>query len=303
MDSALHQHYTSGGRRSIPASTGIGLRPPHHAWVIERRPPVSWFEVHAENFMTHGLLVGELDSIALKYPLSLHCVGLSLGSVARPEKAHLHRLRELVTRCNPDLISDHLAWNAVDGMHLPDLLPLPYTEEALEVVIRNVHHVQDFLRRQILLENPSTYTYIAHSTLSEAEFLAEVALQTGCGVLLDVNNVYVSARNQNSDPNRALVHFLDTVSAQSIGEIHLAGHTIAEGDGTRELLVDDHGSRVSPDVWGLYGEAVATLGPVPTLIEWDNRIPIFSVLEEEASIADSLMSARALGETSRVVAA
>jgi len=302
MNSALHQHFASGGR-SIPASTGIGLRPPHHAWVIERRPPVSWFEVHAENFMTHGVLVDELDSIALKYPLSLHCVGLSVGSVAPPEKTHLHRLRELVARCNPDLISDHLAWNAVDGMHLPDLLPLPYTEEALQVVIRNVHYAQDVLRRQILLENPSRYTNLAHSTLSEAEFLAEVALQTGCGVLLDVNNLYVSARNQDSDPNRALTHFLGTVSAQCIGEIHLAGHTIAEGDGTRELLVDDHGSRVCPDVWGLYGEAVAILGPVPTVIEWDNRIPIFSVLEEEASIADSLMTALGVGEAARVVAA
>jgi uncharacterized protein len=302
MDSALNPHYASGGR-SIPASAGIGLRPLHHAWVIERQPSVSWFEVHAENFMTHGVLVDELDSIALKYPLSLHCVGLSLGSVALPERTHLHRLRELVARCNPYLISDHLAWNAVDGMHLPDLLPLPYTEEALQVVIRNVQQVQEILQRQILLENPSRYTHIAHSTLSEAEFLAELALRTGCGVLLDINNVYVSARNQDSDPHRALAHFLDTLSAQCIGEIHLAGHTVAEGDGTRELLVDDHGSRVCPDVWGLYREAVATLGPVPTVIEWDNRIPAFSVLEEEASIAASLMSALDVGEADRVVAA
>jgi uncharacterized protein len=302
MDSALHPHYASGGR-PVPALAGIGLRPPHHAWVIERRPPVSWFEVHAENFMTHGVLVDELDSIAAHYPLSLHCVGLSLGSVALPERTHLQRLRELVAKCNPDLISDHLAWNAVDGMHLPDLLPLPYTEESLEVVIRNVHHVQDVLRRRILVENPSRYTCIAHSTLTEAEFLAEVALQTGCGVLLDVNNVYVSARNQDTDPKRALAHFLETVSAQCIGEIHLAGHALTEGDGTRELLIDDHGSRVCPDVWALYGEAIATLGPVPTLIEWDNQIPIFSVLEEEASTAESLISALGVGAADDVVAA
>jgi uncharacterized protein len=259
--------------------------------------------VHAENFMTCGVLVSELDSIASHYPVSLHCVGLSLGSIALPERTHLHRLRELVARYSPHLISDHLAWNAVDGMHLPDLLPLPYTEEALRVVIRNVLHVQDALHRQILLENPSTYTQIACSTLSEPEFLAEVALRTGCGVLLDVNNVYVSARNQNSDPTRALAHFLDTVPAQSIGEIHLAGHAIAESERIAGILVDDHGSRVCADVWALYRVALATLGPVPTLIEWDNRIPLFSVLKEEASTADSLMSDVGAGEADHVVAA
>ena len=288
MNTPLHQSFGIASR-PISASAGIGLRPPHHSWVIEQRPRIPWFEVHAENFMTHGMLLSELDSIASEYPVSLHCVGLSLGSVTPPESTHLQRLRELVARYSPDLISDHLAWNAVDGIHLPDFLPLPYTEEALWVVIRNVFHVQDVLQRQILLENPSKYVRLADSTLSEAEFLGEIVRRTGCGVLLDVNNLYVSTRNQDVDPTQALAHFLDTVSAGSIGEIHLAGHSILDGAPCRGMLLDDHGSRVSPEVWALYSAALGAVGLVPTLIEWDTRIPVFSVLEEEASVAHSLM--------------
>jgi uncharacterized protein len=302
MNTALRQSFGIASR-PISASAGIGLRPPHHSWVIEHRPRVPWFEVHAENFMAHVVLLSELDSIASEYPVSLHCVGLSLGSVTLPESTHLHRLRELVARYSPGLISDHLAWNAVDGIHLPDLLPLPYTEEALRVVIRNVSHVQDVLQRQILLENPSRYVRLPESTLSEPEFLAEVVLRTGCGVLLDVNNLYVSARNQEVDPTQTLAHFLDTVSTESIREVHLAGHSILDRAPCRSMLLDDHGSRISPEVWALYSAAVGAVGPVPTLIEWDTRIPVFNVLEEEASIAHSLMLEVVDGDANHVVAA
>ena len=287
--SALLYHGPEAAGRPISAAAGLGLRPPHHAWVLEQRPPVAWFEVHAESFMTRGAARSELDAIASHYPLSLHCVGLSLGSTTRPESSHLRWLQELVSRYCPDLISDHLAWSAVDGVHLPDLLPLPYTEEALRVVIRNVLFVQEVLQRQILLENPSRYVPLAASALTETEFLAEVVLRTGCGVLLDVNNIYVSARNQRHDPQECLESFLESVSAQSVREVHLAGYSVDTGPGRRELLLDDHGSRVCPEVWALYATALRTVGPVPTLVEWDTRIPAFSVLEEQASIAQALL--------------
>jgi uncharacterized protein len=287
MNTALIQQPVTG-YRSVPGFAGIGLRPQHHAWVIEHRPKVAWFEVHAENFMTRGALLEELEVIAPDYPLSLHAVGLSLGSIALPESRHLSRLRELVTRFEPDLVSDHLSWSAVPGAHLPDLLPLPYTEESLRVVIRNVQHVQDVLKREILLENPSRYLEGTDSTLSEAEFLAEVVLRTGCGILLDVNNLYVSAVNCQQDPATVLEDFLGTLPLESINEIHLAGHSSMELEDGRPLRLDDHGSRVCPEVWTQYQAAIDTLGFVPTLIEWDTRIPPFEVLQEESSLAESL---------------
>jgi uncharacterized protein (UPF0276 family) len=284
----------TSGFTERPAA-GIGLRPQHHAWVIQHRPKIAWFEVHAENFMTHGPLLDDLEWIARDYPLSLHAVGLSLGSVSPPERDHLNHLRELVTRFEPDLVSDHLSWSAVQGTHFPDLLPLPYTEEALRVVIRNVHQVQDVLKREILLENPSRYVDSFDSALTEAEFLAEVVLRTGCGVLLDINNLYVSAINRGVDPATELDNFLNTVPLESFNEIHLGGHSSVELDDGRPLRLDDHGSRVCAEVWAEYQAAVAVLGFVPTLVEWDTRIPEFEVLQQEASVAQSLMqeSARA----------
>ena len=199
--------------RPIPAAAGIGLRPLHHAWVIQQRPEAAWFEVHAENFMLHAPLREDLELIALHYPLSFHAVGLSLGSVNAPASDHLHQLRELVTRFEPQLVSDHLSWSRIADVHLPDLLPLPYTEEALHGVIRNVHRVQDVLKREILLENPSRYvTQAGTGLMSEADFLAEVVLRTGCGVLLDINNMYVSAVNRGTDPAGDLDEFLSIVA-------------------------------------------------------------------------------------------
>ncbi len=243
-----------------PAMAGIGLRPVHHSLLLEERPKVAWLEVHAENFMTHGAMRTDLGSIAQHYPLSIHAVGLSVGSVGLPESGHLRQLRELVAHLQPDLVSDHLSWSAVDGVHLPDFLPLPYTEEALEVVIRNVVHVQEYLGRQLLLENPSTHLELPQSALTEAEFLAEITLRTGCGVLLDLNNLFVSARNRGIDAGKVLQRFLEVLPEEAIGEIHLAGHRVADNVQRSALRSDAHGS----SVWDLYAAAIRELGPVPT---------------------------------------
>jgi uncharacterized protein (UPF0276 family) len=195
----------------------------------------------------------------------------------------------LIEHLQPDLVSDHLSWSAVDGVHFPDLLPLPYTEEALQVVIRNVVHVQNCLGRQLLLENPSTYLELPQSTLTEAEFLAEITLRTGCGVLLDLNNLFVSASNRGSDAGKALQHFLEVIPEEAICEIHLGGHRIAGSTHRSDFRIDDHGSPVCPSVWDLYTRAIQELGPVPTLIEWDNMIPPFQTLLEEAETAQSVL--------------
>ena len=239
--------------------------------------------------MTHNGLLADLDAVASDYPISLHGVGLSLGSVSLPHTEHLNRFRELVSRFEPDLVSDHLSWSTVEGIHIPDFLPLPYTEESLRFVIRNVNHVQDVLRHQILLENPSKYLQLPESALSEAEFLAELVLRTGCGVLLDVNNLYVSAVNQELQPDASLAGFLETVAPESISELHLAGHTSVRTADGRQFRVDDHGSRVSTEVWTLYEAALAHLGPLPTLIEWDTGLPDFALLQSEASAAEAIM--------------
>ena len=301
MNSGLTQQ-PPAGLRSIPAAAGIGLGPQHYAWVIQHRPKVAWLEVHAENFMTHGPLLADLELIARHYPLSLHAVGLSLGSVAPPEHEHLNHLRELVIRFEPDLVSDHLSWSAVRGTHFPELLPLPYTEESLRVVIRNVHQVQDALKREILLENPTRYVDSADSAFSEAEFLSEVVLRTGCGVLLDLDNLHVSAVNRGADPAAELDHFLNILPPESFHEIHLAGHSSVQVENGWPLRLDDHGSRACAEVWAQYRAAVAALGCVPTLIEWDTRVPAFEVLQQEASVAQSLMHDSAQGSAIRATA-
>jgi uncharacterized protein (UPF0276 family) len=272
----------------ISATAGIGLRLPHHQWLIEQRPVVSWLEVHPENYMTEGSASEELDRIAGDYPLSLHAVGLSLGSVGGPDSAHLERLKELVTRYQPHLVSDHLSWSAVDGIHLPDLLPLPYTDESLDVFSAGVDRVQSALKRPILVENPSRYLSLPHS-MPEAAFLAEIVRRTGCGVLLDVNNIYVSALNCGADPDSQLRDYLKRIPGRSIGELHVAGHTTLTDEKGRQQRVDDHGSEICGPVWQLLRIAVAALGPRPTLIEWDTRLPAFEVLQGEASVAQWIL--------------
>jgi len=268
-------------RGPIPAHAGSGLRFPHHRVVAESRPDIAWLEVHTENYMGGGTPLHYLDVIRRDYPISLHGVGLSLGSAEGIDAAHLARVREVAARIEPGLVSEHLSWSVAGGIYLADLLPLPMTEEALGIVCRHVDQVQNALDRRLLIENPSSYLQFSHSTIPEWEFLAEVAARTGCGILCDVNNVYVSACNHGWDASQ----YLAGLPVNAIGEIHLAGHTVREANG-RTLRIDDHGSPVSEAVWSLYAEALKLFGPVPTLIEWDTNIPAFDVLLDEAKRAE-----------------
>jgi len=265
------------------AAAGIGLRAPHHREFLERTPEVGWLEVHSENFFGDGGFDRHvLDSVRARYPISLHGVGLALGSAdatpAARERfdAHLAALARLVGEIEPALVSEHLCWGAIDARHFNDLLPMPYTEVALRHVIARVSRIQDALSRPILVENVSSYLAFAASAIPELEFLDAVARSTGCGVLLDVNNLHVNAVNHGFDAAAAL----DALAAGSVGEIHLAGHLV-----TDDFLIDDHGSRVAPAVWALYDRALARFGAAPTLIEWDTDVPPLSVLLDEAGIA------------------
>jgi uncharacterized protein len=273
------------GCNPIPAKAGVGLRFRHHQEVLEARPAAAWFEVHTENYMGGGSAPAYLDAIRRDYPVSLHGTGLSLGSAEGLDQAYLARVREVVERVEPGLVSEHISFSVAGGTYLADLLPLPMTEEALGVVCRNVAQVQDCLKRKILVENPSTYLQFRHSTIPEWEFLALVAKRTGCGILCDVNNIYVSACNHGWRAST----YLAALPPAAIGEIHLAGHSVRKIDDTRTLRIDDHGSRVAPEVWTLYAGAIARFGPVPTLIEWDTDVPPMAVLLEEAAHAAALI--------------
>jgi uncharacterized protein (UPF0276 family) len=270
---------------AVPAAAGIGLRFQHHCVVQETRPEVAWLEVHTENYMGCGPSIRILEGIRRDYPISLHGVGLSLGSADAPDLNHLRGVGDLERRIEPGLISEHLSWGIVDGVYLGDLLPLPLTEEALDTVCRHVDEVQTVLKRKILVENPSSYLRYAHSTIPEWEFLTLLAQRTGCGILCDVNNLYISACNHGWDA----LAYLDALPAAAIGEIHLAGHSLKLLDGGRSLRLDDHGSRVTPAVWELYAQALERFGPVPTLVEWDTNIPPLDVLLGEAAHAGALL--------------
>ena len=267
---------------SIPAQAGIGLRFQHHQAVVEARPAVAWFEVHTENYMGGGTPLRYLEAVRDEYPVSLHGTGLSVGSAEGLNELHLERVERVIERIEPGLVSEHLSWSVVGGTYLADLLPLPMTEEALEIVCRNVDHAQTHLRRRILIENPSSYLCYTHSTIPEWEFIATLADRTGCGILCDVNNIYVSARNHGWRAS----DYLAALPKDAVGEIHLAGHTVRHLQGGRTIRIDDHGSRVDPAVWTLYAEALARFGPLPTLIEWDTNVPALAVLHEEAARAD-----------------
>jgi uncharacterized protein len=269
-----------------PARAGIGLRAPHVAEIAATRPDLGWLEVHAENYMSGTPAVRRLEALRRDYPLSLHGVGLSLGSVHGLDAAHLGRLRDLADRLAPCLLSEHLSWSVADGAYLNHLVPLPYTEESLAIVAANLERAQDRLGRRVLVENPASYLRFAHSSIPEAEFLAELTRRTGCGVLCDVNNLFVSAANVGL-PSLA---YLDALPADAVCEIHLAGHAENDTDGIT-VLIDDHGSRVRAGVWALYEAALSRFGPVPTLIEWDTDIPALAVLLDEAAAADRRLSA------------
>jgi uncharacterized protein (UPF0276 family) len=288
----------AGHASLIPAQAGIGLRFQHHQAVLDMRPNVAWMEVHTENYMGGGTPLRCLDAIRRDVPISLHGVGLSLGSADGLDQAHLERVRQVAERIEPGLMSEHLAWSVVAGTYLADLLPLPMTEEVLAIVCRHVDQTQSYLKRRILVENPSTYLTFRHSTIPEWEFITAVAERTGCGILCDVNNVYVSAHNHGWDA----CAYLAALPPAAIGEFHLAGHTVRSLADGSILRVDDHGSRVIEEVWVLYQEALARFGPVPTLIEWDNNVPPLDVLLREAGHAAMLM-ARAENETAHADAA
>ena len=279
-----------GSNGSIPAAAGIGLRLPHHAAALGPSRAAAWLEVHPENYMADAAALAELEAVRDRHPLSLHAVGLSPGSAEGIDPAHLARLRSLERLLRPGLVSDHLAWCRSGDRYFPDLLPLPYTAESLDIVCRNVDAVQQALGRPLLIENPSTYLRYADSPLPEPEFLAELVRRSGCGVLLDVNNVYVSACNLDADPDAALDAYLAVLPSGTVGEIHLAGHALVRRDGAA-VRIDDHGSPVCPEVWRLYERAVAVLGPVPTLIEWDTALPAFAILTAEAGQAQRRLDA------------
>jgi uncharacterized protein len=280
-------------RETIPALPGIGLRFPHHNAVIAQRPRVAWFEVHSENYLGGGAAIRDLETIRRDYPVSLHGVGMSLGGADGLDAAHLGRIVRLAERIEPGLVSEHLSWSVSEGHYLGDLLPLPLTEEALDVVCSNVGWFQEAVRRRILLENPSNYLRYRHSTIPETEFLNTVAQRTGCGLLCDVNNIFVNAANHGCDPQA----YLDALSAADVEELHLAGHAAKSLSDGAIILIDDHGSQVDAAVWGLFGKAVQRFGPLPTLIEWDTNIPPLRALIEQANRAAAvlLQPQRALG--------
>jgi len=278
---------TGAATGPIPADAGIGLRFPHHDLVRDTAPDVAWFEVHPENYL--GPAGATLAKVREDYPVSLHATGLSLGSADGVDPAHLAAIAGLVSRIEPGLISDHLSWSAVGGVFLPDLLPLPYTREALDVFAANIDRVQNALKRIILVENPSVYLAFRDADMDEGAFLAALVRRTGCGVLLDVNNVAVSAANLGEDAGARLDAWLDAVPQDAIGEIHLAGHAVKDLPGGAQVRIDDHGSPVNDAVWALYTKVITRIGARPSLIEWDTAIPAFDVLQGEAATAQAVL--------------
>ncbi len=269
----------------LPAAAGLGFKPAHFDAIRETAPRLGFFEIHAENYMgAGGLPHAQLAALRTDFALSIHGVGLSIGGPGRLDPSHLARLRRLCDRYEPESFSEHLAWSSHDGAYLNDLLPLPYTEETLAIICAHVNEVQDVLGRRMLLENPSTYVTFAQSSIPEVAFLHEVSRRTGCGLLLDINNVFVSATNHRLDPRAYLAAF----PLALVGEIHLGGHA-EEALPSGPLLIDAHGAPVADPVWALFSETIARSGPLPSLIEWDNDLPEWPVLAAEAARAQTIL--------------
>lgn len=261
---------------------GIGLRHPHYRQVLEERPPIGWFEVHSENFFQEGgNAIHTLRMIAKDYPLSLHGVGLSLGSADGLEEQHLLRLQRLTQSINPYFISEHLSWGRIGNIYMPDLLPIPYTNESLTLFCQNINSAQDFLGREILIENPSSYIEYQITDQEEVDFLVTLCKRTGAKILLDVNNLFVSSSNHGWDAKK----YLEAIPQDLIKEIHLAGHSTKTIAPDQVLHVDTHDHPVSQEVWDLYGYTIERFGPLPTLLEWDAQIPPLEILLQEASKA------------------
>ncbi len=274
-------------KSSLPQGTGVGYKPQHFDDVLTNPGPVEWLEIHAENYMgAGGRPIAQLKHLAERFPMSVHGVGLSIGAERPLDPEHLARLKHLVGWLNPASFSEHLAWSTHDVGFLNDLLPLPYTETTLNTVVEHIDQVQTTVGRQMLLENPSTYLAFAESVMSEIDFLKEIVARTGCGLLLDVNNVFVSATNQQTDP----VSYINAFPHDAVGEIHLGGHDEDEDDHGAPLLIDSHGREVIDPVWALYEHTIKTGGARPTLIEWDTDVPDWPILAAEAERADKILA-------------
>ena len=273
--------------QALPQRPGVGYKPQHFEQILAAAGPVEWLEIHAENYMgAGGRPLAQLRHLAERFAISVHGVGLSIGGEGPLDTAHLLRLKHLCDWLNPASFSEHLAWSTHDGSYLNDLLPLPYTAATISRVCDHIDRVQSVLGRRMLLENPSTYVAFAETTMPEVDFLAEIARRTGCGLLLDVNNVYVSATNQAYDP----LDYIRTFPLHAVGEIHLGGHDIDADDHGQRLLIDSHGAAVVDPVWQLYAQTIALAGPKPTLIEWDNDVPDWPVLCAEAGHAAQILA-------------
>ena len=267
----------------IPAQAGNGLRAPHFREILDAPPPVAWMETYPENYFGDGgAPLRILERIRARYPLSFHGVGLSLGSTDPMDHAHIGKLNALIDRFEPAFVSEHLSWSSVGGRFFNDLLPLPYTAESLDHICARIDEAQNLLKRPLLIENITRYLTWQDSPISEGAFLSEMAGRTGCGILLDLNNVYVNAVNFHTDP----LDMLMAIPAEAVWEIHLAGF-----DRFGRMLIDTHGQPVYPEVWGLYEWTIHHFGPRPTLIEWDTNLPPLSVLVEQATQADAILGA------------
>ncbi len=269
-------------RDHLPAAPGVGFKAAHFAGLTSDPGPVGWLEIHAENYMGQGgRPLAQLRHLSEHFPISVHGVGLSIGGEAPLDEAHLARLKHLMNWLNPAGFSEHLAWSSHDGAYLNDLLPLPLTNTTLTRVVRHIDRVQQVLGRQMLLENPSSYLAFTDTTWSEPEFLAEIARRSGCGLLLDINNVFVSATNLGF----SATGYVDTFALPHVGEIHIGGHARDRDDAGATLLIDDHARPVADPVWALLDHALTRAGPRPVLIEWDNDVPDWPVLRAEAARA------------------
>jgi uncharacterized protein (UPF0276 family) len=281
LDTAKHRF------ENLPNTTGVGYKPQHYQSIMDNPTPVQWLEIHAENYMGDGgRPIAQLRHLSEVFAISVHGVGLSIGGEQPLDRDHLERLKKLVNWLKPASFSEHLAWSTHDAHFLNDLLPLPYTMQTVRRVAEHIDQVQDTLGRKMLLENPSTYLAFAESDMSETDFLREIIKITGCGLLLDVNNVFVSAINQQTDP----FGYIDAFPLDAVGEFHLGGHDEDHDDHGDLLLIDSHGTEVVDPVWALYEYTAQKAGARPTLIEWDNNVPEWPILAQEAQRAARILA-------------
>ncbi|MEQ8285628.1 DUF692 domain-containing protein [Thalassospira sp.] len=270
----------------LPARAGVGFKADHAKDIFGTSPSVGWFEIHPENYMVAGgPRLAMLEQLCGQYPVSMHGVGLSLGGGEPLNESHLADLKRLVDRFDPAMVSEHIAWSSHEGLYMADLLPTPMTKTSLDQLVAAISHVQDYIGRRILIENPTSYMALPQNSIPELDFITEAAQRSGCGLLMDVNNVYISAHNLGFDAKE----FIDAVPADLVGEIHLAGHE-RDANQNDDVLIDTHSRPVADPVWALFDRLVGRIGPRPTLIEWDNDVPSWPVLHQEAMLADRYLT-------------